>query len=299
MFFSANCRLNSQGLEQLLGSDVHKSVGLEQPMNIRILVAGEGGVGKSSLVNALVGMEVSKPNDDVASVTKEVETIFRAKNGVRVYVTDVPGLGNLDMKDDDILHEDLELSEDIDLFLFCLKMSNRFDRHSIEDIETITLKFGKDIWKKGLFVLTFANEIEEKEHFISKLTNWRSEIRKRIESIIDIEVAEKIPIVPAGFREPKLPDRPSWVSELWIQGVTRMGFKARYFMAVLNAERIGEEIVVKEFGEGMCENPEEQAVVTRDMSKEDGRYADPKHIQKMDLILSSLVIVIVSIARLM
>lgn len=40
-------------------------------------------------------------------------------------------------------------------------------------------------------------------------------------------VAETISIVPAGFKEPQLPDRPSWLREFWVQGFRKMSFKSK------------------------------------------------------------------------
>ena len=50
------CSLKRQEFYQLLGSYVHKGIGLEEPLNIKILAIGKGGVGKSTIVNALFGM---------------------------------------------------------------------------------------------------------------------------------------------------------------------------------------------------------------------------------------------------
>ena len=276
----AHYSLHSQELDLLLGSNLSKTAVLEESMSIRILVVGKSGVGKSTIVNALVGMNIAKPNEDVVSVTEEVEEIVGAKNGVHVYIIDTPGLRFLDVKDDNTLHLAVADSEDVDLFLFCLKMTERLDSHHIEEIKAITSKFGEDIWKKGLFVLTFANEFNDKKRFASKLHEWENQMRIRISKIIDPGEAEKIPIVPTGYKEPQLPDRPSWVSEFWIQGVRRMNFKVRYYMTLLNMERIRDE--KKE----MCGNSEEQPLVTCYMLKEKTKYADPKHTQVIGQTLS-------------
>ena len=260
-------------MDQLLESDVHKRVGLEEPMDIRVLVTGKGGVGKSVVVNALVGMDITGAGDDVVSVTKEVKRIEAAKNGIHVYVTEIPGLGDLDI---DSLHKALEHSEDIDLFLFCLKMTERLDRHNIEEMKAVTDKFGEDIWKKGLFVLTFANEIS-KERFTSKFHQWESEIRKRLKKIIAPGVAEEIPVVPTGFKEPQLPDRPNWVSELCNQGLRRIGFKAEYYKAVLNIEKMGDELDQKKMAEDEYGSPEKQS-----MLKQENIHTNPRHSQEID-----------------
>ena len=233
-------------------------------------------MGKSTIVNALVGMDIAKTDDDVVSVTEEIGRVEAAKNGVHVHITDVPGLGYLDVEDDSI---SLKHSKDIDLFLFCLKMTERLDRHDIDEIKTITNTFGADIWKKGIFILTYANKFDEKEHFTSKLHEWESEIRKRIKKIFNTEVAEKIPIVPTGFKEPQLPDRPSWLSELWIQGFRRMGFNAKYYLAVLNIERIGDEIDEKKFAEEMYGNRQQPQITHyQERRWKEIRYVGSKYI---------------------
>ena len=97
------------------------------------------------------------------------------------------------------------------------------------------------MWKRAVFVLTFANIYNEpgkEKRFNDKLNEWETELKKRMEEIIDPEIAEKIPIVPTGYKEPHLPDRPCWISEFWIQGFRRMGFKAMVGLYIINQERL-------------------------------------------------------------
>ena len=112
-----------------------------------------------------------------------------------------------------------------------------------------------------------------KEYFTTKMHQWEVELRKRITDILDPEVVEKISIVPAGFKEPQLPDQPSWVSEFWIQGFRRMNFSAMLHLIVLNKHRIRDTIDDEEFAE---ENPEDQPLVLCYMSKKD----DSEHIRE-------------------
>ena len=261
-------------------------------MSIEIVVTGKVGVGKSTLINALVGLDVAKTGDNVTSVTKDVKRIVADKNGIHVYITDTPGLGDMDTEDDSTLHKALRLSKDVDLFLFCLDMTGRFDNDHRTKIKSITRVFGMNIWKKGLFVLTFANKVDEKRLF-SKVPEWEKVLRKEMKNIVNPEVAEKIPIVPTGFKEPQLPDRPSWVSEFWIQGFRRMGFKAMVYMVALNSDRMSETLNEIKLSQDMYRNPEDQPLVTCYMSKDD-RWIDPKHIPAIDQLVGGVLFAVVS-----
>lgn len=185
-YHAANCSLNRQELDQFFGSDVHKRIDSEEPVIMKFLVTGKVGVGKSTVVNALVGMDIAKTEGDVVSATEEVEAIVATKNGIQVHITDIPSLGDLNMKEDDNLDKALKYSKDINLFLFCLKMTERLDRHHIDEIKAITDIFGEDIRTKELFTLTSANK---KEQFASKLHECTAKVSCHVTVILVIRVA--------------------------------------------------------------------------------------------------------------
>ena len=244
--------------------------GLEDPMKVGILVIGEGGVGKSTLVNGLVGMDVAATGDSVSCMTKNVDKTTVNKSGIEINIIDTPGLGDVDLEDEDILQNAMKEGVKIDLFLFCLKMTERLDRHHTNEMKTISDVLGEDIWKKAVFVLTFANEYnwsEKGKLFSKKLNEWETALKKEInkKKIIAPEIAEKIPIVPAGYKEPHLPNRPSWISEFWIQGFRRMGFRAMVKLVIINEERMQSSANNRE---DMYGNPEDQPLLICNMTTE-------------------------------
>ena len=250
---------------------------IENPKNVTILIAGKVGVGKSSLVNALIGMDVAKTGDDVTSVTKAIDIITLTKKGININIIDTPGLGDMDVEDELTLQNANQEGRRIDLLLFCWKIRERFDRSALEQIKTIRDILGEDMWKRAVFVLTFANEYNKPEEgkgfnakeFIAKLKEWEREFKKRMKKIINPEIAEKIPIVPTGHKEPHLPDRLSWISEFWIQGFRRMGFRAMIKLVLINQERIQSSMHNMKLSQNMYGNPEEQPLFTCHMSKEE------------------------------
>ena len=233
---------------------------LQDQMNIQILVTGRVGAGKSTLVNGLLGETVSEARESVKSVTHEVVKGRVIKNGILINICDTPGLDDPDVENDNMLQNVRQNCGEIDLLLFCVKMSERIVRMDIEDMTDITRIFGIDIWKKAMFVLTFSNTYkpDQKELYFDRVQEWTQELKMRISKIIGPELGKKVPVIPAGHTVPDLPDRASWISELWIQGFRRMGFWAMVKLYIISQERTTKEM---KLSQEMYTTPEEQPLI--------------------------------------
>ena len=135
---------------------------VQQGRNAKLtfFVIGKTGLGKSTLINGLWGMEVAEEGADFGSVTKCMQKYAFSKNGVDVELWDTPGFqmdGN--RKEEEILKQIARECKAFDLVLYCMRMDEfRWPTEGdIQTIRKITREFGKEIWDHALFVLTFAN----------------------------------------------------------------------------------------------------------------------------------------------
>jgi len=224
---------------------------------LNILITGKTGVGKSRLVNALVGKYVAKEGDDKQSCTA-VETPYVADiKGIEVVIWDSRGLQDGTDNDEDYLNslkdKNLE-SGGFDIVIYCLKMDDTRCRRDDKDaIRMLTSGFGKDLWKKTVVALTFANRVapadggDEDAFFKKMFSSWKEEIDGLLTELqIDSQVRIDLKVVPTGnylkSAQLRLPTSRNWLSDLWTDCFMVMSVTAGIALFHINKHRLRSRI---------------------------------------------------------
>lgn len=217
--------------------------------NLSMLVAGKTGVGKSRLVNALVGRVVAAEGHQKNFCTTSVNSYSTNIEGTTICVYDSPGLQDSrceDQSDLDGLAREARKGR-LDVMLYCIKMDDKYFHNEDKNaIRALTHTFGPEIWETSIIALTFANKIQdpdegdEQEYFQRDYKFWRDEINAFLAELeVDSTIREAIPIVPAGnSRKPQLPTTENWLSELWLECYLRMSDSARMNLYRPNKSRL-------------------------------------------------------------
>lgn len=194
----------------------------EKYLQLQILVCGQTGIGKSSLVNSILGRELCSVGDpgrgrvegeEFAPETTHVTSVEGNLNGIIVTVWDSPGLQDRRDKDDVYLQEMYEKCSNVDLVLYCMDMSNtRWSRSEDIALKLMSEKFSSHFWSKCLLVLTKANMIRVPasarsgirgyhEHVFRTFSQtFKERLKENCQSITQA-IVDEIPIVAAGVVE--------------------------------------------------------------------------------------------------
>ncbi len=213
--------------------------------SVSVLVAGKTGVGKSSLVNSLIGnAQLAKEGSSVRPVSSEIISYTTSLNtpipGKENEVTlltawDSPGFGDIFISKMNRKERlcTLKLTiEKADLLLYCFKITDRITTDDITGIVEITKALDPSIWRKAVFPLTFANNLEipesEKgnkgakslaEYLSYKVQEWKTIIRGVLkdEAGVPEDILKDISVVPVGYRDKNPPGQDDWYTSFWIE----------------------------------------------------------------------------------
>lgn len=134
---------------------------------IVLVTIGKGGVGKSNLVNNLLGLEGINAVSVRTATTKP--TLYEAQvNGVTLRIVDTPGMEAIDSTERKEQANIAAISEitngKADLLLYCVSLSGgRFGNADKNITKRLTKAFSDKIWERTILVLTHADVIDSAE----------------------------------------------------------------------------------------------------------------------------------------
>ena len=199
-----------------------------------VLIVGRTGVGKSTLINNLLGREVAPVGHRLRSETPVVYPHEYSVEGVAVVVYDTPGLGDIEGEQKEGEH--LEIMKNllargkIHLVVYCFQMNETMMKSSLVGTLQKYHAIGVD-WRRSIIALTFADALyvpksERKRpgfkmssFFESRFDFWQSELRQELVETVGVhqEVVEELKICPTTpLPQDPLPNGSRWYVPLWL-----------------------------------------------------------------------------------
>lgn len=185
----------------------------------KVFITGKTGVGKSSLVNKIVGQTIAIEGGfeyaDGGGVTQEVALYDTEVQKIPFTLIDSPGLQDLneELSDKDKVVQILEkLTEakanEVHLVFYCINMNNDCLEANEATIMKHLTELIPGIWSKTVFVLTRANQHRSpddddpevlKTSFKNKIDSYKHAILKALEKAGSPQ--DDITILPAGYHK--------------------------------------------------------------------------------------------------
>ena len=198
-----------------------------------VLVVGETGAGKSTLINNLVGKEVVEVGHKLISETSTVSEHSMEVEGVPIVIYDTPGLSDT-RGDCDKVHlqemKDILKKREIHLVIYCMKLSETRMRdsliHTFQEYNKIGVK-----WERAIFALTFADNLpvpsKEKKKpgfeiasvFNARVAEFNAEIARMLVERVGVRpnIASEIKCYPTtSDPDEQLQNDESWFVPLWL-----------------------------------------------------------------------------------
>ena len=199
-----------------------------------VLVVGEIGTGKSTLINNLVGKNVVKVGDSMESETSKITELRLTVEGVPFILVDTPGSSDSRVGSGD--EENLERLKDIlgrgkiHLVIYCMKFTETRMRGSLiktfQKYHMIGLK-----WEQTVFALTFADGLSVPKqkrndpnfqiacYFNERLVEMRAHIARVLVERVGVvpDVAKNVKCYPTlGDLSMNLLNGEEWYVPLWL-----------------------------------------------------------------------------------
>lgn len=251
---------------------------IKSKKELRIIVTGKTGAGKSSLLNCFVGTKLFNEGDDLDPCTLVVDQHKCERDGITVIAWDCPGLQDGTDNEEEYLKDLVEKTErNIDLMIYCVDMSaTRATDLRVHGsaIQKLTEILGPGVWSNTVIALTFANLYETRiktikpgikgevldTEFKKQIDLWKAKLQQALSEVgVSDFIINALPVCPAGYYTiPHLPGHPLWASQMWVTMLCAVKEYAQPLPLILNVERFREKIELSD--EHFLLPPEEQPI---------------------------------------
>ena len=192
---------------------------------LKFLVAGRGGVGKSSLINNLLELNRTDGASEGftgGATTQAVGRYTSSKHGIEVIAYDTPGFHDLQLKDEDIIAELVDKTGSmVDVCLYCASLETRICQEDKKICSLLTMAFNEKLWQTAIFVLTFANsERITRSNYETTVERYKSNLKDCLKNAgVTADKISNISFCTAGYTDPQLvrEDCRNWQDRLYVE----------------------------------------------------------------------------------